>query len=81
MNKIYLYGTAGCHLCDLALALCNQSASIDQEQLEYRDIVDDPVWLEKFKNTIPVIEVQGRDQVLGWPFDLEQLNEFIDGNN
>ncbi|WP_394176921.1 glutaredoxin family protein [Thalassotalea litorea] len=80
MNKIYLYGTQGCHLCEMAMSLCEQSQSIQQEQLVYRDIIDDPKWLQQYKLTIPVIEIEGRSTVLGWPFDLEQLNEFINGN-
>ncbi|QDP01384.1 glutaredoxin family protein [Thalassotalea sp. PS06] len=81
MKTIYLYGTEGCHLCEMAMELCQQSPLIENDELVYRDIIDDPLWLERYKLTIPVIEVEGQQQVLGWPFDLQQLNEFINGNN
>ncbi|TRX56799.1 glutaredoxin family protein [Thalassomonas sp. M1454] len=74
-----LYGTEGCHLCELALELCKQ-AEIGT-QCSYIDIIDSPTLVELYRISIPVLERLDNNQTLFWPFDLQQLQEFICGTN
>ncbi|MGB1296980.1 MAG: glutaredoxin family protein [Psychrobium sp.] len=71
-NDVILYSTDGCHLCELA-----------QEQLEtlkvrYQvvDIIDDNELVERYGVRIPVV-LNSKQQELGWPFELPQLQEFL----
>lgn len=79
-DKIYqLYGTDGCHLCDLAQALCEQV--IKPEVIEYVDIIDQQKLIDLYSTAIPVLEHLPSNMALYWPFDLQQLEEFICGTN
>ena len=77
MNDITLYGTAGCHLCELAEALV--APLLDQRplRLNYVDIADDESLMERYGVRIPVLR-RGESE-LGWPFDEEQAAAFLDG--
>lgn len=66
-----LYHTDGCHLCDIALALVEQT-NIDFQHI---DICDDASLAERYGTSIPVLTHGKRE--LFWPFDGEQLQEFI----
>ncbi|WP_228768471.1 glutaredoxin family protein [Shewanella sp. TC10] len=74
MNKnssLILYHTDGCHLCELAQSLVEQ---LDMSY-EHIDICDDDLLAERYGISIPVL-VMG-DKELFWPFDGEQLTDFI----
>ncbi|BCE01856.1 glutaredoxin family protein [Marinicellulosiphila megalodicopiae] len=80
MALIYnLYSTDGCHLCEQALALIAQvNPNI---KINVLDIMDDPVWLESFQIRIPVLEIPNTSIQLDWPFDAEQLSQFLSTND
>ncbi|MCL1065361.1 glutaredoxin family protein [Shewanella olleyana] len=74
MNKnssLILYHTDGCHLCELAQSLVEQ---LDMSY-EHIDICDDDVLAERYGISIPVL-VMGEKELF-WPFDGEQLTDFI----
>ncbi|WP_428772504.1 glutaredoxin family protein [Vibrio sp.] len=73
---IKLYSTEGCHLCEMAQALL-QSANVEQ-QIEVVDIAFDDELFERYGVTIPVLNFQGAE--LNWPFDLQQLQQWLDDN-
>lgn len=75
MPKVVLYHTDGCHLCEQAHALLSQCVSL--EAIQMRDIIDDPQWLEAYQVRIPVVTSLDGTSELGWPFDLQQLQEFL----
>jgi hypothetical protein len=81
MNKqidrsLVLYGTSGCHLCELAEQ--QLLPWIEQGwQVELVDIAEDDQLLERFSLMIPVLERVAVGQLLCWPFDHEQLNPFL----
>lgn len=77
--KYYLYGTDGCHLCELAEQLCVQVLSNDE--YSYVDIIDSPSLIERYSISIPVLERLTDGNTLYWPFDLQKLQEFIRGTN
>ncbi|PKH01503.1 thioredoxin family protein [Psychromonas sp. MB-3u-54] len=67
-----LYFTDGCHLCDDAQRLLQQT-SVSYSKV---DIIDDPQLVSLYGYSIPVIE-SDNGNTLNWPFDLQQLNDFI----
>jgi glutaredoxin len=66
-----LYHTEGCHLCEIAQAL------VDQTTINYQhiDICDDGSLIERYGMSIPVF-LQG-ERELFWPFDAAQLQSFL----
>jgi len=78
--KLILYSTLDCHLCEQAADLLKQVAV--KFDLEYIDIAGsaDPaqseILVEKYGIRIPVIKNESGKE-LGWPFDLEALENFI----
>lgn len=67
-----LYFTDGCHLCDDAQRLLQQTA-VSYSKV---DIIDDPQLVSLYGDSIPVIQSENGDTI-NWPFDLRQLNDFI----
>jgi glutaredoxin len=70
-NGFVLYHTEGCHLCDIAKDL------VDQSQIDYQhlDICDDANLSTRYGTQIPVLAHKEKELV--WPFDAVQLQEFI----
>ncbi|WP_237363556.1 glutaredoxin family protein [Vibrio marisflavi] len=69
-----LYSTEGCHLCEMALELIDQL-----NLLRATDVVDiafNDELFQRYGVTIPVIAFQ--DTELNWPFDLKQLQQWLD---
>ncbi len=67
-----LYGTAACHLCELAAQLL---AAVGAEFREV-DISGDDALFERYGLTIPVVRrADGRE--LNWPFDEAAVRAFI----
>ncbi|WP_031433788.1 glutaredoxin family protein [Methylomarinum vadi] len=75
MSGYYLFSTAGCHLCEQAERLLEQSAIADAYQK--KDIADTPEWLERYGIRIPVLYHLSSGQELSWPFDESTLQRFI----
>ena len=75
MANFTLYYTDGCHLCEIAdelLIAANAS-------FVAKDIMDSEQLIELYQTSIPVVEShQGKK--LFWPFDAEQLAQFIADN-
>jgi len=76
MNKLFLYSTEVCHLCEEAEALLNQIALPAKLQIEKRDIIDKDEWLEKYRISIPVLALNGKE--LYWPFNKIQIEQFLE---
>ncbi|EIT7144573.1 glutaredoxin family protein [Vibrio vulnificus] len=73
---ITLYGTEGCHLCEMAYELVEQAGIA--EQVQVIDIAFDDALFSRYGVTIPVLNSLGSE--LGWPFDLEKLKQWLDDN-
>ena len=69
-DKLLLYTTAGCHLCEQAeevlRAVLDESSGPEWAPVE---ISDDPELVAAYGLRIPVIRLADRQQDLGWPFD------------
>lgn len=76
MRNLILYGTEGCHLCEIAEQMLLPFVS-DSLQIELVDIMDDAKALNDFRESIPVLRDIDTQNLLYWPFDENQLMSFI----
>ncbi|WP_163833998.1 glutaredoxin family protein [Spartinivicinus ruber] len=78
MPSVILYTTAGCHLCDQALALLKPAAAHYNLTITLQEIADDPDLVDRYGVRIPVIALDNQSTgELGWPFTAEVLNQFV----
>jgi glutaredoxin len=59
VTTVVVYGRAGCHLCEDALALIERVRSRIPFALEQRDIESDDEWFKRYLERIPVVEIDG----------------------
>lgn len=71
--QVVLYGTEFCHLCEQAEALLGEL----QASIEYVDIADDDILLERYGVHIPVVRRLDNNAELNWPFDAAVLSQFL----
>ena len=72
--QLTLYSRPDCHLCDVAAAL------LDELRLEWRkrDIEGDLELIRRYGRRIPVL-VRGDSRAeLGWPFDADEVQRFLE---
>ncbi len=72
--RLTLLTTAACHLCEHAQALVD--AYPGALELRRFDIACDDDMIERYGLRIPVLRADTGEE-LDWPFNLEQLNDFI----
>jgi hypothetical protein len=81
MRHFVLYSSKDCCLCDDALILVDtlkqEGEFEDGIQLEKFDIYTDKSALLKYRFTIPVLRNTETGAELAWPFNYEQLKEWI----
>lgn len=73
-----LMTTEGCHLCDEAVAVLQQVLVVGEAEVDLVDIVYDPELMNLYAERIPVLVQRGGGHELGWPFDGDQLRQFLD---
>lgn len=75
--QVTLYTTLGCHLCEQAEALL---ATVKQTHpmltIFSQEIGDDDELVARYGIRIPVV-ARADGEEIGWPFDLQQLENFI----
>jgi Glutaredoxin-like domain (DUF836) len=59
LTRVVVYGRAGCHLCEDALALIERVRSRVPFVLEQRDIESNDEWFKRYLERIPVVEIDG----------------------
>ena len=75
-SECQLFGTLGCHLCELAEA--EVMPLVEHGLLvELIDIVDSEALVEAYGLRIPVLRRVDTGAELGWPFDTEQIVAFL----
>ncbi len=72
MTEFLLYGTDGCHLCEQAEQLLSE-VGLNFAKL---DIIDDEQAQQCYAVRIPVLRHRSGLE-LNWPFDSQQLRDFI----
>jgi glutaredoxin len=75
MTKLRLYSRPDCHLCEYALVLLDESGCT--VELETVDIETQAELLERYDITIPVFQRMDTGAELFWPFDDDELEEFL----
>lgn len=71
-----LFGTLGCHLCEVAEALL--MPFVEHGLLvELVDIVDREDWMAQYALKIPVLRRGDTGAELNWPFDADQVVAFL----
>ena len=75
MSQLIIYYTEHCHLCDEAEALLHASGY--GESYTKIEIEDDPPLLALYEIHIPVLKRVDNNKELFWPFDQQQLAEFM----
>jgi hypothetical protein len=75
-HSLVLYGTLGCHLCELAEQLLLPYVA-EGWSVELVDIAEDDALLERFSLTIPVLESVPTARHLVWPFNAATLKGFL----
>lgn len=76
--KIRLFTTAGCHLCEAALALLQQ-AQRDGFEMDICEveIADSECLMNEYGIRIPVVARDNVTGELGWPFDYDELLHYL----
>lgn len=77
MKSVYLYSTPGCHLCEMASEIVQPLLSNYSLYLEEIDIAEADELIERYGVRIPVLKSPLHIEELGWPFDSEQVANFL----
>ena len=77
MKLLELMTTEGCHLCDQALPLLVSGIDPSKYEVDLVDIAFDDELMNQYATRIPVLVDPQSKQSLDWPFDAEQLAQFI----
>jgi hypothetical protein len=74
--KLTLFTGPQCHLCDLAVDVINSlhGPTLTVEKVNIRDNTE---YYHLYAVRIPVLRREDTQQELGWPFDKQQLETFI----
>lgn len=74
---LVLFGTEGCHLCELAQAVIMNVAGKITVDVYLEDIVDTEGLVERYGLRIPVLLNDNNGAELDWPFDEAQLLQWL----
>ncbi|MDU9390291.1 glutaredoxin family protein [Pseudomonas japonica] len=76
LPECQLFGTLGCHLCEVAEALL--MPLVEHGLLvELVDIAEDQTMVERYGLRIPVLRRCDSGAELNWPFDADQVVAFL----
>lgn len=76
-RELVLYGTVGCHLCELAEQQLLPWVTAGW-QIELVDIADDDQLLARYALSIPVLRHPVAAAELAWPFDTAAIHFFLE---
>lgn len=71
---LFLLSTDGCHLCEAAAKMLK----VLELPFEIVDIVEDDQLIQVYGDKIPVLIADGAEQALFWPFEEEQLKQYVE---
>lgn len=77
MSDFYLLSRDECHLCIQAMLMINQAPLEEPVRLHMVDIAQQPELQEEYGLLIPVLIREVDDAELKWPFNEQQLVEFL----
>lgn len=76
IDKLTLYGTSACHLCEDAMAVVLPATQALGLDLIVIDIAGDDTLEARYGTSIPVLFSSCAGE-LCWPFDTDKVNEFL----
>lgn len=77
--RLLLLGTEGCHLCEQAEEIIRACLLHEYQYIiEYIDIAEQEHWQAQYAVRIPVLYHLASKKELGWPFELADVQSFID---
>jgi hypothetical protein len=76
-KQLTLFSGKTCCLCEDAQQLVQQSAPLWYAQLQKIDVTSSPEIYHLYAARIPVLKRLDNGRELGWPFDQNQLTEFL----
>jgi hypothetical protein len=77
MKTVLFYTTSGCHLCEKARELSQPYLDYYGYMLEEVEISESDALMERYGIRIPVLGRPDNDTELGWPYEPDQLAEFL----
>lgn len=79
MNRITLFGTDGCHLCEEAYVLVAKRVARPPGifELATMDIAESDALTARYGTRIPVLRDLSAGREIEWPFDEEALDRFL----
>lgn len=78
MSRLTLYSTDGCHLCERAESLLRKvEQSNPSVEVTVVDIASDEDLTERYGIRIPVIQLEGAEYDLGWPFTQDEVIHYL----
>lgn len=78
MSQLKLYSTEGCHLCELAEKVLGEvEQSYPTLKWTVVDIANDESLTESYGIRIPVIQLEGAEYDLGWPFTHDEVIHYL----
>lgn len=72
LARVVVYGRAGCHLCEEAVAVVSRVCAETGDTWTEVDVDDDPELLDRFSEEVPVTFVDGRQHDF-WRVDETRL--------
>ncbi|MCG8353078.1 MAG: glutaredoxin family protein [Chloroflexales bacterium] len=75
-REIRLYSRSGCHLCEQAVEHLEHIAALVALHVTEINILDDPKLYERYKHSIPVIEIAD-GPTLNAPIDEQELRQAL----
>ena len=78
MRLLELMTTEGCHLCEQATPLLVAGLNPNLFEVDLVDIAFDDQLMNLYATRIPVLVDSQSGAELGWPFDMQQLAEFVE---
>ena len=77
MITLFLYTSRNCHLCELARDTVKNSTLIEKLELIEIDIASDIALVRKYRHSIPVLTSKNINGELYWPFNQEDLLNWL----
>lgn len=76
LSRLCLYGTEGCHLCELAAEVV---AAATRQAVPWQaiDIADDAALVARYGARIPVLRDETSGAELHWPFDTADVQRVL----
>lgn len=76
MTRLRLYVRPDCHLCNVAADLLR---ALDSSLIpDFVNIEDDIELVDRYGERVPVLQRTDDGAELGWPFDAQQLSDFLE---